>query len=88
MTRILITSSNSGFGKLAALGLARQGHEVVATMRNLAKGEELRTSAEAEGLPIEIRPLDVCDPESVATAIGTPASRSAAIGGSCVSRSV
>jgi NAD(P)-dependent dehydrogenase (short-subunit alcohol dehydrogenase family) len=72
MTRILITGSNSGFGKLAALSLARQGHDVVATMRNLAKGEELRSTAEDEGLPIEIRPLDVCDPASVAAAIGDP----------------
>jgi NAD(P)-dependent dehydrogenase (short-subunit alcohol dehydrogenase family) len=54
MTRILITGSNSGFGKLAALALARQGHEVIATMRNLAKGDELRATAEAEHLPIEI----------------------------------
>jgi len=72
MTRILITGSNSGFGKLAALSLARSGHDVVATMRNLAKGEELRATAEAEGLPIEIRPLDVCDPASVAAGVGDP----------------
>jgi NAD(P)-dependent dehydrogenase (short-subunit alcohol dehydrogenase family) len=70
MSRILITGSNSGFGKLAALSLARQGHDVVATMRNLAKGEALRT--EAEGLPVEIRRLDVCDPGSIADAVGDP----------------
>ena len=72
MTRILITGSNSGFGKLAALALARQGHEVIATMRNLAKGDELRATAEAEHLPIEIRRLDVSDATSVADAVGDP----------------
>jgi NAD(P)-dependent dehydrogenase (short-subunit alcohol dehydrogenase family) len=72
MTRILITGSNSGFGNLAALTLARQGHEVIATMRNLAKGDELRATAEAEHLPIEIRRLDVSDATSVADAVGDP----------------
>ena len=58
MARILITGSNSGFGELAALTAARSGHEVVATMRNLAKGDGLRDAIANEGLPIEIRPLD------------------------------
>ena len=70
MTRILITGSNSGFGELAALSLARQGHDVVATMRTLAKGERLRSTADAENLPIEIRRLDVVDADSVRTAVG------------------
>jgi NAD(P)-dependent dehydrogenase (short-subunit alcohol dehydrogenase family) len=73
MTRILITGSNSGFGKLAALSLARQGHEVIATMRTLAKGDDLRATAEAESLPIEIRRLDVSDVASVAEGVGDPA---------------
>ncbi len=72
MTRILITGSNSGFGKLAALSLARGGHGVVATMRTVEKGDELRGIAATEGLPIEIRRLDVCDPASVADAVGDP----------------
>ncbi len=72
MTRILITGSNSGFGKLAALSLARQGHDVIATMRTVAKGDDLRATAAAEGLPIEIRRLDVCDPASVAEGVGDP----------------
>src|SRR6056297_87199 len=70
MTRTLITGSNSGFGKLAALSLARRGHEVIATMRTVAKGADLRAIADAEQLPIEFRRLDVCDPESVAAATG------------------
>jgi NAD(P)-dependent dehydrogenase (short-subunit alcohol dehydrogenase family) len=73
MARVLITGSNSGFGRLAALGFARRGHEVIATMRNLAKGEDLRAIAEAERLPIEIRRLDVCDPGSVVEGVGDPA---------------
>ena len=73
MARILITGSNSGFGKLAALSFARQGHDVVATMRTLEKGDDLRATVEAEGLPIEIRRLDVTDAASVAEGIGDPA---------------
>jgi NAD(P)-dependent dehydrogenase (short-subunit alcohol dehydrogenase family) len=67
--RILITGSNSGFGKLASLTLARQGHQVIATMRSLDKGAALRTEAAAQGLDIEIRRLDVCDPDSIACAL-------------------
>lgn len=73
MTRILITGSNSGFGKLAALSLARQGHDVIATMRTLEKGADLRRAADAESLPIEIRRLDVSDAVSVVEGIGDPA---------------
>jgi len=72
MTRTLITGSNSGFGRLAALSLAREGHQVIATMRTLAKGEELRSTAEDEGLTIETRQLDVCDPDSVETCMADP----------------
>jgi NAD(P)-dependent dehydrogenase (short-subunit alcohol dehydrogenase family) len=72
MSRILITGSNSGFGKLAALTLARQGHDVVATMRTIAKGDDLRAIADAENLSIEVRRLDVCDPTSVTEGIGDP----------------
>ena len=42
MTNILITGSNSGFGRLAALSLARKGHRVIATMRTVSKGDDLR----------------------------------------------
>ncbi len=72
MANILITGSNSGFGRLAALTLAREGHRVVATMRTPAKGDALRGEAAAEGLDVEIRRLDVTDPASVLEAIGDP----------------
>ena len=70
MSRVLITGSNSGFGLLTSLSLARAGHEVVATMRDLERGAALGEAIAAEGLPIEIRRLDVCDPASVAEAVG------------------
>ena len=72
MARVLITGSNSGFGMLAALSLARSGHPVIATMRNLDRGADLRTLVADEGLPVEIRRLDVCDPASVAEAVHDP----------------
>ncbi|MGE4566425.1 MAG: SDR family oxidoreductase [Acidimicrobiales bacterium] len=72
MLKILITGSNSGFGKLAALSLARLGHQVVASMRDLAKGEELRQVAAQEGLAIELCQLDVNDLASVEAALVDP----------------
>ena len=62
---ILITGSNTGFGKLAALSLAREGKKVIATMRDPNKGDDIRRVANEEGLSIEIRELDVCNLEMV-----------------------
>jgi NAD(P)-dependent dehydrogenase (short-subunit alcohol dehydrogenase family) len=59
----------AGFGRLAVLKLAQQGHHVIATMRDLSKGEALLEDCKAEGLTVEIRHMDVCDPVSVATAL-------------------
>lgn len=72
MARVLITGSNSGFGKLAALSFARRGYDVLATMRDVGKGEELSATAAVERLPIELRQLDVCDDASVQAAVGDP----------------
>ena len=72
MATILITGSNSGFGRLAALTLARGGHDVIATMRTPSKGEDLQRLADDEGLSIEIRHLDVTDPASVEGCLADP----------------
>ena len=72
MTNILITGSNSGFGRLAALSLARKGHRVIATMRTVSKGDDLRRLAGEEGLAVEIRQLDVTDLASVEACLADP----------------
>ncbi len=72
MAVVLITGSNSGFGLLSALAFARAGHRVVATMRSLDKGDELRRVTEAEDLPIEVRHLDVGDAASIRSAVRDP----------------
>ena len=74
MAKILITGSNSGFGFLAALTLARQGHQVVATMRDVSKGGELFRTAQAEKLALEIVELDVNDSASVEQCLANPES--------------
>jgi NAD(P)-dependent dehydrogenase (short-subunit alcohol dehydrogenase family) len=69
MANVLITGCSSGFGLLTALGFARAGDRVFATMRNVAKGDELRRAATAEKLPLTVHQLDVVDPASVERAV-------------------
>ncbi len=63
--RIVITGGNSGIGRAAALHLARQGHEVVATARNPDGATTLFEAIEADSLPIRLVRLDVTDDDSV-----------------------
>ena len=61
----VVTGSNSGIGLATAVALARAGHTVVAAMRNLDRGAEIRKIAEGEKLPIHLARLDVDDDASV-----------------------
>ena len=65
---VLITGANSGFGLLTARKFAEAGHTVQATLRNPEKAHALNELREA-GLAVEILPLDVTDPDSIAAAI-------------------
>ena len=67
--RVLITGSNAGFGKLSTIKLAKQGHHVIATMRNTGKADELLTACEEENVEVEIRQMDVSDLASVEAAL-------------------
>ena len=71
---VLVTGSSSGFGRLTAETLARQGHQVYASLRgasgrNAAVGAELRELASAESLSLKVVELDVTDDASVDRAV-------------------
>ena len=73
---ILVTGTNSGFGRLTTLALARKGHTVFATMRepagkNRAAADELHRLAETEKLAIHILDLDVTNDASVEKAVAS-----------------
>ena len=61
----LVTGTSTGIGLATALHFARRGHQVVATMRNLAKAGPLEAVARDEKLPVVVRELDVTRQESI-----------------------
>jgi NAD(P)-dependent dehydrogenase (short-subunit alcohol dehydrogenase family) len=69
MAIALITGASSGIGLATAVTLARAGHTVIATMRNLDAADELSNLVAAEQLPVTMLPLDVDNDASVAQAI-------------------
>jgi NAD(P)-dependent dehydrogenase (short-subunit alcohol dehydrogenase family) len=67
---ILITGAGSGLGEGAALGLARKGHRVIATVQIAPQATALRRKVEDLGLTsIEVEKLDLHDPYDVAQAL-------------------
>lgn len=69
MSKVVVTGCSTGIGLATALTLARAGHTVCATMRNLDRGNALREAAQAEQLPILLQELDVDSDDSVTKAI-------------------
>ncbi len=65
MSIALVTGTSSGIGLATAVTLARGGHKVVATLRNLDSAGELNKIVSAESLPLTVIKLDVNDDASV-----------------------
>ena len=65
----LMTGTSSGIGLAAAVTAARNGFTTVATMRDPSKDADLRAAAEAAGVELDIRWLDVVDEDSVTTCV-------------------
>lgn len=63
---LLITGTSSGIGLASAVAAARAGYTVVATMRDLTRADALRAAASAAGVTLDLQPLDVTDPASIA----------------------
>ena len=56
---ILITGAGSGFGRGVALGLAAQGHDVIASCQIWPQVTDLRAEAAQQGLAMRVIKLDV-----------------------------
>ena len=57
----VVTGSSSGIGHETSLTLARNGFLTYATMRSPDKGENIKSLAEKEKLPLKTVQLDVTD---------------------------
>jgi NAD(P)-dependent dehydrogenase (short-subunit alcohol dehydrogenase family) len=66
MRTILITGAGSGLGEGAAIGLARQGHEVIAAVQGWPQVTALRAKVESGQIPhLRVEKLDLLDPFDV-----------------------
>ncbi|GAA4152320.1 SDR family NAD(P)-dependent oxidoreductase [Leifsonia shinshuensis] len=63
---LLVTGTSSGIGLATAVAAARHGFTVVATMRDLGKASALQEAASAAGVTLDLQPLDVTSPASIA----------------------
>jgi len=78
---VIVTGCSSGIGLETALFLAERGFRVTATMRDLARGEILRSEAERRRVQMETLRLDITDAQSIRRAVDTVLERSGEIFG-------
>jgi NAD(P)-dependent dehydrogenase (short-subunit alcohol dehydrogenase family) len=62
---VLITGTSSGIGLASAVACARAGWNTVATLRDTGRATALREAASAAEVALDVRALDVTDPEAV-----------------------
>jgi NAD(P)-dependent dehydrogenase (short-subunit alcohol dehydrogenase family) len=65
----LVTGTSSGIGLAAAVAAARAGFTTVAMLRDPSGDGSLRAAAEAAGVALDIRPLDVTDEADAAAVV-------------------
>ena len=75
----LVTGTSTGIGFATALHLAKHGHTVVATMRNLAKAGPLESAAREQGVRLVVRELDVTSQASIDRAMAATREREGAV---------
>jgi NAD(P)-dependent dehydrogenase (short-subunit alcohol dehydrogenase family) len=63
---VLITGTSSGIGLATAVATAAAGWTTVATLRDPARATALRAAADAAGVSLDVRTLDVTDEASIA----------------------
>jgi len=66
---ILITETSTGIGLATAVAAAQAGWRTVATMRDPGKAGALRSAADAAVVTVDVRALDVTNPDSIATCV-------------------
>ena len=67
--KVLITGCSSGFGLLTAVQAAKQGFQVIATMRNMDKSQPLSDALKKAFATAVIERLDVTDHQSISEVI-------------------
>src|SRR3984893_1425005 len=68
--RILITGAGSGFGELAAIGLAKEGYDVIAGVQIWPQATALRRKVETLGVKnLRVEKLDLLHPYDVQNAL-------------------
>lgn len=71
MKTILVTGAGSGLGEGAAIGMARDGHNVIATVQVSPQVMPLRSKAQELGLAnLRVERLDLTDPYDMDQAVG------------------
>lgn len=66
--KVLITGASSGFGRGAAIELARLGHQVMAAAETWPQARTLRADAAAAGVTLEVIKLNLLDSIDIAHA--------------------